>query len=286
MPTFTLALAQMATRLGDVRANLEKHLELAAEARARGASLVVFPELSLTGYMLQDLARGVAIRPTPGDPILHPLLEASRAADLVVGFVEADESERLYISSAYLSGGEIVHLHRKVYLPTYGLFQDGRFFGEGQAVRSFPTRFGRFGLLVCEDFWHISLPYLLWLDGAELMLFVSASPGRGLNSEGSLDSARWVEDVGEAYARLFTCYIAQTNRVGLEDGLTYWGGASVYAPDGRRLAQGPYFEEALTLAEIDLNQVRQIRSRLPLLRDERPDLLLRELERLRGNPQP
>jgi NAD+ synthase (glutamine-hydrolysing) len=128
------------------------------------------------------------------------------------------------------------------------------------------------------------LPYLLWMDGAELFLFVSASPGRGLTADASLESARWVEDIGEAYARLFTSFVVQTNRVGLEDGLTFWGGASAYAPDGSRLAQGPYFEEALTLAEIDLSQVRQVRSRLPLLRDERADLLHRELDRLRGYP--
>jgi len=286
MPPFTLALAQIATRLGDVHANLEKHLALAVEARTKGADLLVFPELSLTGYMLQDLATSVAIRAAPHDPTYRSLLEGSRAIDLVVGFVEVDEADRLYISAAYLSDGQTVHLHRKLYLPTYGLFQDGRFFGVGQAVRAFSTRHGRLGLLICEDFWHVALPYTLWLDAAELMLFVSASPARGLNSGANLESARWVEDIGEAYARLFTCFVAQTNRVGLEDGLTYWGGASAYAPDGRRLAQGPYFEEALTLVEIDLDEVHQMRARLPLLRDERPDLLQRELDRLRGLPQP
>jgi predicted amidohydrolase len=286
MPPFVMALAQIETRLGDVAANLDKHLALVAEAQAQGANLIVFPELSLTGYMLQDLARGVAMRPTPDDPVWKRLLEASRSMDLILGFVEADEAERLYISAAYLSAGQAVHIHRKVYLPTYGLFQDGRFFGAGQTARTFATRHGRFGLLICEDFWHVSLPYVLWLDGAEVLVFVSASPGRGLKAEASLESARWVEDIGEAYARLFTCFVAQTNRVGLEDGLTYWGGASAYAPDGRLLAQGPYFEEALTLVEIDVNEVRQIRSRLPLLRDERPELLQRELDRLRGLTPP
>lgn len=284
MPAFTVAMAQINTKLGDVAANLEKHLALAEEAKSRGAGLVLFPELSLTGYMLQDLSRTVAFRPTPDQPAMRPLLEASRSIDIVFGFVEADSAERLYISSAYLSAGEVVHIHRKVYLPTYGLFQDGRFFGVGQTARAFPTRFGRVGLLICEDFWHVSLPYILWMDGAELFLFVSASPGRGLTAEAGLESARWVEDIGEAYARLFTSFVVQTNRVGLEDGLTFWGGASAYAPDGRRLAQGPYFEEALILAEVNLDEARQVRTRLPLLRDERADLLHRELDRLRGYP--
>jgi predicted amidohydrolase len=281
MSTFVAALAQINTKLGDVPANLDKHLALIADARARGADLIVFPELSLTGYMLQDLAPSVALRPTPQDDTLRRLLEASRALDLVVGFVERDEAHRLYISSAYLSHGDIVHIHRKLYLPTYGLFQDGRFFGVGTTARAFPTRFGRMGLLICEDFWHVSPPYVLWLDGAEVLLCASASPGRGMQGEAGLESARWVESVGQAYARLFSVFVAQTNRVGLEDGLTFWGGASLHAPDGRCLAQAPYFEEALTLAEIDLSEVSRLRTRLPLLRDERPDLILRELDRLR-----
>jgi predicted amidohydrolase len=286
MSTFTLALAQINTKLGDVPANLEKHLALAVEAHNQGAEVLVFPELSLTGYMLQDLARSVAIQPSRDDPTLGPLLEASRDIDLVVGFVERDDGHRLYISSAYLSDGEVVHTHRKIYLPTYGLFQDGRFFGVGMTASAFPTRFGRMGLLICEDFWHVSPPYILWLDGAEILVCVSASPGRGLTAEAGLESARWVETISQAYAQMFSYFVAQTNRVGLEDGLTFWGGATLHAPDGRRLAQGPYFDEALTLAEVDLADVGRLRERLPLLRDERPDLIVHELDRLRRTRLP
>jgi predicted amidohydrolase len=147
-------------------------------------------------------------------------------------------------------------------------------------VRAFDTRFGRFGVLICEDFWHASPPYLLWLDGADVMLLISASPGRGLNREDRLDSARWVEQINQAYASLFTTFVAHTNRVGFEDGLNFWGGATLYDPDGFRLAHGPYFQEALTVAEIDLAQLRRTRARLPLLRDERPGMVERELARI------
>ncbi len=280
MNPFRLALAQTDVVLGDLSANLEAHLETMAQARRQGADLVVFPELSLTGYMLKDLADEVAIRSTSSDKIFRRLLTASRKVDAVVGFVERDERDRLFIASAYLSGGEMVHLHRKLYLPTYGLFQDARFFDQGELVRAFDTRFGRFGLLICEDFWHVSPPYLLWLDGAELLLLVSASPGRGLGDDSRLETARWVEHIGQAYASLFTVFVAQTNRIGFEDGLVYWGGASVVAPDGRRLAQAPDFEESLLVAEIDPDLLQRARLRLPLLRDERPDLVRRELERL------
>ena len=276
----TLALAQINTRLGDVAANLEKHLALADEARAAGADLLVFPELSLTGYVLQDLASTVSHRPDPDDPVFRPLLEKSQDLDLVVGFVDEDRRHRFYIAAAYLSQGRVLHVHHKVYLPTYGLFDEGRFFAWGDAVRAFETRFGRLGMLICEDFWHASPPYLLWLDGAELMLFASASPGRGLRAEPQLESARWVEHINRAYASLFTCFVAHANRVGFEDGLHFWGGSTLFDPNGELLAQGPYQEEALTLAEIDLNQLHRTRARLPLLRDERTALVRRELERI------
>ncbi len=147
-------------------------------------------------------------------------------------------------------------------------------------MRAFDTRFGRVGLLICEDFWHASPPYLLWLDGADIMLFSSASPGRGLTDKEKLESARWVERVNRAYASMFTSFVAHTNRVGYEDGLLFWGGATVCDPNGELLALGPYFEEALTVTELDLNQLRRTRARLPLLRDERTALVQKELNRI------
>jgi predicted amidohydrolase len=278
-----LALAQINTRLGDTSANLEKHLAFARDAKAGGADLLVFPELSLTGYVLQDLAPAVALRPSADDPTFRHLLDASRDLDLMVGFVDEDRRHRFFISSAYLSRGEVVHVHHKVYLPTYGLFDEGRFFAWGDAVQAFDTRFGRAGMLICEDFWHASPPYLLWLDGADLLLFASASPGRGLNDSPQLESARWVEHINQAYASLFTTFVAHANRVGFEDGLNFWGGATVFDPNGELLACGPYFQEALVQAEVDLNQLHRTRARLPLLRDERTALVLREMQRIAGD---
>ena len=277
-----IALAQINTRLGDVEGNLEKHLTLVQEARKASADLLVFPELSLTGYVLQDLATTVAHHPSAEDPIFRHLLQASHDLDMVIGFVDEDRRHRFFISSAYISQGEVLHIHHKVYLPTYGLFDEGRFFAWGDAIRAFDTRFGRAGLLICEDFWHASPPYLLWLDGADLMLFNSASPGRGLTSEPQLESARWVEHINRAYASLFTTFVAHANRVGYEDGLNFWGGSTLFDPNGDLLAKGPYHEEAVTLAEIDLKQLHRTRARLPLLRDERTALVMRELNRILG----
>ena len=281
-----LALAQINTVLGGVEKNLQKHLTLIEQARQDSADLILFPELSLTGYVLQDLAPTVAHRAVDADPIFHQLLEASKSIDIMVGFVEEDARSRFYIASAYLSEGKVLHVHRKIYLPTYGLFDEGRFFAWGDGVSAFDTRFGRVGMLICEDFWHASLPYLLWLDGADIFLFASSSPGRGLphadetGLPGRLDSSRWVDEINRAYAGLFTSFVCHTNRVGFEDGLNFWGGASVYDPDGIALVHGPQHEESLTCVELDLNQLHRTRARLPLLRDERTAMVLRELNRI------
>ena len=141
--SLTLGLAQIKTKLGDVAANLEKHLEYAERAAAQGVDMLCFPELSLTGYVLQDLASAVAHRAAPDDPVFARLLSASQTLDLVVGFVEEDRRHRFFIAAAYLSQGQVLHVHHKVYLPTYGMFDEGRFFAWGDSVKAFDTRWGR-----------------------------------------------------------------------------------------------------------------------------------------------
>lgn len=281
-----LAVAQIDTVLGNVEANLEKHMARIDEAVQSKADLVVFPELSLTGYALQDLTAEVSLRPESDDPTFQTLLRASQRADLLVGFVEEDERHRIYNSAAYLSQGEILSVHRKVYLPTYGMFDESRYFAWGDSIRAFDTPLGRLGVLICEDFWHASPPYLLWLDGADLLLFISASPGRGLDTKEALESARWVEHVAQAYASLFTTFVTNVGRVGFEDGLGFWGGSVVFDPHGELVARGPYHEESLFIAELDLHQLHRARTRLPLLRDERTELVHRELKRIRKSGLP
>jgi len=275
-----IALAQFNTKLGDIQANLKTHLAYIEEARAQKAQLLIFPELSLTGYALQDLATATALRPHQKDPVFRELMQASQEIDLMVGFVHEDRRHRFYIACAYLSEGKIRHIHNKVYLPTYGMFDEGRYFAWGNTVRAFDTKFGRVGMLICEDFWHASTPYLLWLDGADILLFASASPGRGLNQDPRLSSSEWVEHTNRAYAGMFTTFVAHANRVGYEDGLNFWGGSTIFDPNGDLVVRAPDFTPALTVAEIDLNQLHRTRARLPILRDERTALVQRELERI------
>ena len=275
-----LGMAQIDTKLGVVDANLQKHLDYIEKAHQDGADLLMFPELSLTGYVLQDLVPAVAHHPTPDDPIFKELFKASYNLDLLVGFVEEDERNRFYIADAYLSRGKLVHVHRKVYLPTYGLFDEGRFFAWGDTTQAFDTQFERAGVLICEDFWHIAPPYLLWLDGADTLLLQSSSPARGMTHAPFLSSMQSVDQLASTYAGMFTCFVAHANRVGFEDGMNFFGGSALYTPDGEQQISAPFMDEALVLAEVDTNQLHRSRARLPLLRDERTALMLREMQRI------
>ncbi len=277
---FTIALAQFAPRLGDPDRNLKQILDLAAQARSQHADLAIFPELALTGYYIKDLVPNVAARPVPDDPYFAPLLSASRELDLVVGFVEQDARYRYYIAGAYLSDGRVVHVHRKVYLPTYRLFDDARFFARGASFRAFDTRFGRMGMLICEDAWHISAPYVLWQDGADLLLDISAGPGYGVPEGGLLGNAESTHTFLRTYAEMLTSYVLFNNRVGVEDGIAFWGGSCVLAPDGTTVAAAPQFQDALLFAEIDTDAIRRARLRLPILRDEDRELVRHELGRI------
>jgi predicted amidohydrolase len=276
-----IALAQTAPRLGDLDGNLRRHVELAREARASGADLVVFPELGLTGYLLQDLAAEVAMR--LDDPRLAELAAATDGCSAVVSFVEESGDHRLFISAALLEDGRVRHVHRKVHLPTYGLFDERRFFAAGDAIRAVPSRLGvGIGLAVCEDFWHLGTAQVLALDGAQLLVNVSSSPGRDLaatHAEGLGTATSW-RALLRTYAQLTTSVVVFCNRVGVDESISFWGGSEVIGPGGESLGRAPLYDEALVLVDVSPADVRRERIALPLLRDERPELLVRELERI------
>lgn len=274
-----VGLAQVRPALGDLDANIATHERVIIEARDAGADVLVFPELALTGYFLRDLVSEVAMR--ANDDRLRALSVLAGPMDLVLSFVEEDERGRFYIAAAYWSGGALVHLHRKVYLPTYGFFDDGRFFGRGECVRAFDTRFGRVGLLICEDFWHLSTPYLLWQDGADMLFFCNNHPGRGMDSRtGDIASIEFVSALCRSYAGSMTVPIVQCNRVGWEDGINFWGGSFVVDAGGVEIARAPAMTDHLLIAALDRAETRRRRLAFPSLRDERPGLVHRELTRI------
>jgi predicted amidohydrolase len=277
-----IALAQVAPRLGELEANLERHRELIRLARGSGAGLVVFPELGLTGYLLQDLAGEVAMR--LDDPRLGALAaETSGGGSAIVSFVEESGDHRLFIAAALMEDGELRHVHRKVFLPTYGQFDERRFFAPGDTVRATPSRLGvGVGIGVCEDFWHLQTPQLLALDGAQLLVNVSSSPGRDLaaRNEVGLGTATSWRTLMRTYAQLTTSFVVFVNRVGVDESMTFWGGSEVIAPSGEAIFSAPFFDDDLFLVDVNLDDVRRERIALPLLRDERLELQARELGRI------
>ena len=282
MTALRIALAQIAPRLGALDDNLARHHEVIEEARAGGAGLVVFPELGLTGYQLQDLAAEVAMR--LDDRRLAALAaETEGGASAIVSFVEESGDHRLFIAAALLEDGEIRHVHRKVFLPTYGLFDERRFFAPGDVVRATPSRVGvGVGIAVCEDFWHLQTPQLLALDGAQLLVNVSSSPGRDLaaRNEVGLGTASSWQGLMRTYEQLTTSYAVFVNRVGVDETITFWGGSEVIGPSGEAVFTAPFFDEGLYMVDINLDEVRRERIALPLLRDERLELQARELGRI------
>jgi predicted amidohydrolase len=279
-----LALAQCTSALGDVERNVERHVEIAERAIAANADAVIFPELSLTGYTVRDLNFECAVNLS--DPVFDPLRKLSKKITIITGAIEADKRAAVYNSAILFEDGEVAHVHRKVYPPTYGIFEEGRYFTSGRAADAFTSsRLGRIGLLVCEDLWHPALPYLLALDDAQLIITIAASPTRLDTGEDSIQSSEPENytinrEHHATYARLLGVFIAFVNRIGVEDGVNFWGGSEVVAPSGETIARGAFFDEDLTMAMINPDYVRQARQLSRHFLDDEPLLTHHLLSRL------
>ena len=274
-----VVLAQIAPSLGDLEGNLEIHLAEIRRAEKSGADLIVFPELSLTGYLLQDLVSDCA-QELESSPHLDRLAKASGRVAVMAGFVELGEGGTFYNSAVCFHRGTVAHRHRKVYLPTYGMFDESRYFGAGDVFRTFDAAWGRTGILICEDFWHLSSSYLLSQQGMEVLVVMSNSPTKGLDaSAGTASRTSWLS-LGEVVARFLTCHVVYVNRTGYEDGWNYGGGSYVVSPQGRLLADGKLFKKHSLSALLEAPALRSRRTTFPVLRDEKLDLVRRELERI------
>lgn len=291
MKNFSVSLAQINPALGDIEKNLKTHLEFIAKAKKQGADLVVFPELSLTGYFLRDLTQEVAL--AIDAPAIHKLVAASKGISIVFGFVEESADHRFYNSAIFAEDGKILNKHRKVYLPTYGIFEDARYFAPGESFRSFSSKHGKFGILICEDLWHLSASYLYFLQGVDAMICLSSSPGRGIAEDGAeVQTARAWGSLLVAQSTFFNTYSIFCNRVGFEDGVMFWGGSRMLSPFGHAIAQAkgldaqvvrgklPKFSAEMVKGEAQASALRRSRIFTPLLRDEKPRLMIEEIRRI------
>jgi predicted amidohydrolase len=271
-----IALAQINSILGNLDKNIEIHINYCEEAISKNAEVIVFPELSLTGYSLKDLNLEVALN-TSLTSKLDKLKKLSSKIDIVCGFVEESDSYALYNSSAYFSEGKIVHTHQKIYPPTYTLFEEFRYFSAGKTVNTFDSKFGKAGMLVCEDMWHLSLPYTLAMKGAKIIYGIAASPTRmGINTA-HFKNYEINSEQHKTFSRLLSLYFVFTNRVGYEDGVNFWGGSEIIDPFGNVIAAGKIFDEELIFAEIDLKEVRRARLSARHFNDENLDLTINNL---------
>lgn len=281
---FTVALAQIKPKLGCVDDNLALAVAAIEKAISAGADLIVFPELALTGYFLKDLVPDVALDLQA--PQIEQLKVLSRRISIAIGLVEGTRDYRFFNTALYLEEGEIRHVHRKVYLPTYGLFDEQRYLARGDRFRAFDTRFGRMGILICEDMWHLSAPYVLAMDGATTLICLSSSPGRGISAADGLGSAGAWQRLTSTTAMFLNSRVLYCNRVGYEDGINFWGGSEVITPAGEVAVRGKILEEDFVLAKVDEGALRRERIFSPMMRDENMSLTvneLRRIERERGN---
>lgn len=274
---FTAVLAQIKPKLGCVADNLALIEERIQQAIAAKADLVIFPELALTGYFLKDLVPEVARR--LDSPEIMRLVELSRQISISVGFVEETSDYRFFNTALYLEDGDIRHLHRKVYLPTYGLFDEQRYLARGEQFRAFDTKLGRMGMLICEDMWHLSASYILAMDGATTLICLSSSPGRGIEGE-TLSSANAWQQLTSTTAMFLNCRVLYCNRVGYEDGVNFWGGSEYVAPSGASQARAMILEEGSVSALVDEGALRRERIFSPMLRDENLFVTMQELSRI------
>jgi len=280
-------LAQFRPRKGRVEDNLRR-VRAVVEDTAGSVDLLVFPECALSGYFVEGAAAEVALSTQDIEEALGTAPEG--APDIVLGFYERGGGPT-HNAAAWFTPVDgryrVLRRHRKVFLPTYGIFDEARFISPGSEIGAFDTRFGRVGLLICEEMLHSVVPMTLALDGAELLVVVAASPVRGFRPgsgiPGNLD--RWGL-AGRATALEHGVHVVIAQLVGSEGGKIFPGGSAVYFPDGEIGPTGPLFAEGSVLATLDLTHVHRQRARYPLLSDLRARMphLLGALAGVAGRP--
>lgn len=283
------AVLQLKPEKGHVKKNLEAIFKALTELRPRKPDVAVAPEAFLSGYFLQAGVRELALTKDDLSVELEKMYRSlawDGLLDLVVGFYER-EGGTYYNSAAYfeLGGRGLLNIHRKVFLPTYGVFDEERYLSQGSEVRAFQTRFGKAAMLICEDFWHSVTGTIAALDGAQILYVPSASPARGFAGGEPSNVARW-KSLAQAVAAEHGVYVVLSSLVGLEAGKGLAGGSVIVGPEGNVLGEAPVFEEAVLLGEIDLERIPPVRYDNPLLADLEASLplLLPDLERVLGQP--
>lgn len=271
-PRLRAAVAQIETRIGDLQHNLQLHLDLIAQARAQQADLLVFPELSLTGYGLGSSALHLAR--CCDDPLLGELAAAACGIDVVFGFVEEGCAAQLYNAAAVVRDGQLRHVHRKLNLPTYGRLEEGKIFAAGQDLALCPIKgFWNAGVLICADLWNPALVHATLQRGATILLAPICS-ALGVVDGGFSNPEGW--DLAlHFYAMIYGTPILMANHTGSEGSTRFWGGSRIVDAHGQTIAQMANEATGIVCADLDYRTLRSARFNLPTLRDSNPDLIAR-----------
>jgi predicted amidohydrolase len=266
-----LALCQIAAKREDKTANLAKYEELTLKAKEQGADLAIFPEMSLTGYVLHDQIYELAEQ-IPGPSVQKvEALAKKTGMHIIFGMPELTPKTQatLYNTSVLVGPSGLIGKYRKMYLPTHSVFEEKRYFRPGYEPASFQTQLGNIGLTICYDVFFPEVFRLPRLMGAQLIVCISASPAVRKSYFEVLTTARAIEN---------TCYLAYVNLAGMQDGLQFWGGSRLVSPTGDVLAKANYDLEDLVLCDVDFGDLRTAETFIPTLRDLRPEVY----EKLKG----
>lgn len=277
---FVVALAQIATRPGQPRHNLELHLRAIAQAREAGARLIAFPELSLSGYLLNHgvIETAVAL----GDPLLEPVVEASRDLAIIVGVPLREPGGGISNAAVLYEGGKVCGVHRKLYLPTYGMFDEGRFFVAGRQLAPLTCTLGTLGVLICEDAWHLSCSVFLSHPSVDAMVVIAGGPSELEHDPYPAGARRWHSLVA-AIAMTSVTPVFFVNRCGWEEGVLFGGGSWAADARGASLVEpAPPCSEAVLLAPFSRAAVATTRTLMPVPRTERFELWRAALEQAGG----
>jgi predicted amidohydrolase len=273
-----ITLAQVDSTLGDIDANVEHAAGIIARAVQHGSDLIVFPELHLSGYSVGEVEADLALH--TGDKRLQWLAKQAEDAGVVLAFPEAGPGGmHTYNSAAYYQAGQLLHVHRKLYLPNYLSFEERKHFTPGQSMRAFDTSAGsRAAIMVCNDAWQPQLAFLATQDGAQILVMPVTSAQSAFPER--YDSQGYWRGITRFYGRMFQLFVVFVNRVGIEGGLRFWGGSHVIDPWGNVVHEAPENEEHLLAVDIDLSDVRRRRRDIPLVKEARLGLVHREIRRL------
>ncbi|MCA1980900.1 MAG: hydrolase [Calditerrivibrio sp.] len=270
-------MSQIKPYLGNVEKNLELHEAEINKAISEKCDLIVFPELSLTGYYLRDLVSEVSIR--LNSPFIKIFENYSESIAIIIGFVLEDENHNFFNAAAYFENGLLKHIHKKVYLPNYTMFEESRYLASGSEFVSFDILGQKSGILICEDALHLSSLYVYSLQGVKNIIIISNSPARGINKDNFYSQELWYNSI-KFIATNMTVNTVFVNRVGVEDGITFWGGSICINSLGEIVARCDLINESNTIAVIEESVIRRSRINSPFYRDEDLSVVKNYLQRV------